>query len=411
MKKSWPGAPTPKSTPASILKICELCLESPLPCVSGVTGANLTARIEAIMSNRTALRLTLARKALLASVAALAVAAPIAIGILHAPALQAQSPPSSSARFEVASIKPCKDSASGPTGKRGGPGGRFRWTPERLDVECLPVDYLIRDAYLAFPDGKPWAPAAIGNSGTNAPQGTLCPFCGPGLPPVSDRALREPIKGSPSWAGNDRYDIDAKAPAPTSPSMMRGPMMQALLEDRFHLRIHRETKQIPVYELKLAAGGPRFQASRAGSCVFFDRWNLEGKLSKPGDPIPTPASMGCGMFARSPNGVEVNGTTLANICRQLSIWSGFDVLDKTGLSGTFDLHFDARTPEPHRDPAAEPGPPGPPDTEAMFNAIRDALPQLGLKLEPAKGPGVYPGHRPHRKTHRKLGYATIEGRE
>src|SRR5438445_11523362 len=68
----------------SILKICEFCLGSPLPCVSGVTGADLKRRIVRIMSERVARKLNFSRKLLLAAAAILAVAAPIMAGVLHA---------------------------------------------------------------------------------------------------------------------------------------------------------------------------------------------------------------------------------------------------------------------------------------------------------------------------------------
>ncbi len=75
-----------------ILKICELYLESPLPCVAGVTGANLKQRIEAIMTNHIALKLNFAKKAALTVAGIAALAAPVAVGVLDAPAIHAQSP-------------------------------------------------------------------------------------------------------------------------------------------------------------------------------------------------------------------------------------------------------------------------------------------------------------------------------
>jgi beta-lactamase regulating signal transducer with metallopeptidase domain len=81
----------PEAYAEGILKICELYLESPLPCVSGVTGANLKKRIETIMSNRIALRLNLAKKVVLVGLLATAVAAPVIVGMLDAPAVRAQS--------------------------------------------------------------------------------------------------------------------------------------------------------------------------------------------------------------------------------------------------------------------------------------------------------------------------------
>src|SRR5207247_4446735 len=96
-----------------VLKICELYLESPLPCVSGVTGANLRKRIEEIMSNRIGLRLSFGKKMALATAAAATVGIPVMVGIMNAPFilaqsnnLHAQAAPKNSLKFEVASVKP-----------------------------------------------------------------------------------------------------------------------------------------------------------------------------------------------------------------------------------------------------------------------------------------------------------------
>lgn len=53
-----------------------------------------------------------------------------------------------------------------------------------------------------------------------------------------------PIEGTPDWAGAARYSIDARAEAPESPARMRGPLMQTLLEERFGLKTHRETREV-----------------------------------------------------------------------------------------------------------------------------------------------------------------------
>jgi len=76
-----------------ILNICKLYVESQMPCVSGVTGADLKKRIESIMKNRMVLRLDITRKAVLAVGGAAALALPITVGIVHSPFLRAQSSP------------------------------------------------------------------------------------------------------------------------------------------------------------------------------------------------------------------------------------------------------------------------------------------------------------------------------
>src|SRR5207244_3616957 len=75
----------PQEYAEGILKICELYLESPLQCVAGVSGGNLKKRIEAIMKNRSVLRLNIAKKAALAGAGIAVIAAPIVVGIMNAP--------------------------------------------------------------------------------------------------------------------------------------------------------------------------------------------------------------------------------------------------------------------------------------------------------------------------------------
>ncbi len=184
----------------AILLVCKLYLESPLPCVSGVAGADIRRRIEAIMANRGVQALNRAKKTLLAGAGVVAIASPVAIGIIvslsHVPPVRAQTPAApATPKFDAASIKPCAPGdITARSGGRGG-AGRINWTPGRLRAECQTVDQLIRQAYLRYPDGKP-GPVAMD---------------GVRDPAISDRLLAEPIKGSPSWAGSDRYTIEAEA--------------------------------------------------------------------------------------------------------------------------------------------------------------------------------------------------------
>jgi uncharacterized protein (TIGR03435 family) len=337
------------------------------------------------MSNRIAIRLNYAKIAALITLGVAALAAPAIRAQTPSPA---QSAPGPTAKFEVASIRPCKDGdGSGGGGKRGGSGGRTRWSPGRLNVECATLEYFIRDAYLKYANGEPW-PAA--RPGEDPATGNLASH---GLPPISDRLLREPIKGMPAW-GADRYTIDVKAEGSVSQEMMRGPMMQALLEERFKLKIHRESTEIPVYELTVAKGGAKLQPFKEGSCVAM--FGPDFHEPAPGQPFPRL----CGGFNRGKNGgTDVPGTTIGNLCRQFSVLLDRDVVDKTGIAGMFDVHLDTHPAEPPADIAAAPGDPAerqPPTAEERawrqsdyLTQFRAALPKLGLKLDPAKGLGVF----------------------
>ena len=104
----------PRVYAESILKACQFCVESPLACVSGITGADLKQRIVRIMTQRSAEKLSFSRKLLLTGLGIAAIAGPVLLGLVNAPRVHAQTPTTSGSptasspplSFEVASIKP-----------------------------------------------------------------------------------------------------------------------------------------------------------------------------------------------------------------------------------------------------------------------------------------------------------------
>src|SRR5256886_4750463 len=126
----------------SILKICEFCVESPLDCVSGVTGADLKKRIVRIMTERVARKLDLSRKLLLTAAGLVVVTVPLVVGLLHASESRAESLAQNTNAlapvYEVASIKPNKSSD---------PTRAIRATPDRLAITNFTLRMLIRTAY------------------------------------------------------------------------------------------------------------------------------------------------------------------------------------------------------------------------------------------------------------------------
>ncbi len=287
-------------------------------------------------------------------------AALVVIGILNAARSQAQSPAAASPKFEVASVRLCGDDV--PAG-RGGV-GRSAGDPGMLRLGCQTLDTLIRQAYLSN-----------------------------GTPIISFRFLNQPIKGSPAWISSDRYTIEAKPEGTQTMGMMRGPMMRALLEDRFKLKIHRETREIPVYELTVAKGGPKLQVAQPGNCFILDR---DHPLVPP-EPGKREVPF-CGGLSRVVNSGSASyaawyGATMADLCHGLSIMLDRDAIDKTGLMGAFDIRLETSpadlypegVPAP-RDPTAPPVATDPARGPSIFAAVQQ---QLGLKLVPAKGPGEY----------------------
>jgi uncharacterized protein (TIGR03435 family) len=237
------------------------------------------------------------------------------------------------------------------------------------------VESLIQEAYLRFMSGKAW-PAD--------------PITGIEVPSISNRLLHQSIQGGPGWIASDRYTIEAKAAGPETQEMMRGPMMQALLEDRFRLKIHRETRDVPVYALTVGKDGPKLQSMKPGSCVRIDFTNGP-------PPPPGQGQTFCGMFrgVGANGGMDTYGQTMAQLCRQFSVWLDRDVVNRTGIAGAFDIHLalsiaDVMTTGRGSGALGLSGDPAPPTTPPdPLGAISAAVQKLGLKLAPAKEPGEF----------------------
>jgi bla regulator protein BlaR1 len=326
-------------------------------CKSPANQANLRKRIEDIMTNRIAARLSLAKKAVLAAAGIAALGLPILAGIMSAAGIRAQSPSPQSAlgpfpKFEVVSIKPCKPGVTNGGGPGAPPGAGS--SPGRLRISCgilADIDNtgMIQVAYNRYAGGY------------------LSSF----------RMI--PIEGGPDWMHSERFDIDAASDGQPSILMMQGPMMQAVLEDRFQLKIHRETRQGTVYELALGKGSPKLKPLREGSCIPVAI----------GRPLPelTADQRRCRNTA-NPRGVDFEGGTLAMFAGLLGMILDRPVIDKTGITDLFAIHLEF-LPDDFTSPraaAVAPGAPvavGGPDAPGIFQAIQE---QLGLKLVPAKGP-------------------------
>lgn len=170
------------------------------------------------------------------------------------------------------------------------------------------------------------------------------------------------ILGGPAWLDSITFDIDAKSDPSVDAELHALPteqardqkqrMVQALLADRFELKVHQETRQLPVYALIVTKDGPKFKPSRIdGTTIDTGRTRLH---------------------------IAGSDDTIGILARELALVLGRVVLNQTGLSGRYDLSL-RWTPD---DPAssASSSPDAPPD---IFTAIQE---QLGLKLESTKGP-------------------------
>jgi bla regulator protein blaR1 len=355
------------------------------PVALSMPGSDLPRRIRRIVAGVPLSRTSTARMTAAAAVVAICTATFAAVTLDSAPQDILPKTPAVHPKFDVVSIRPCKSSDITQGGKQGGRGGggRVRTSPGSLVAECQTVHDLVRWAYLGYADGKPWPT----DKSTGIP-----------MRPMPLSMMQQELKG-PAWFSSDRYTIEAKPSGEPSMEMMRGPMMQTLLEDRFHLKVRLENKDVPAYILTVAPGGPKLTPTKPGSCIPLVEWEEKyGQL--PRQPGQWP-QLPCGPFrpsildrnhdmdrnvAERTIGVETHGQTLPMLCLQFSVGAQRDVIDRTGLTGQYDIHLELASQDlfPSGPPKDDAEPPPSPEEKASH--IAAAVQKLGLKLEAAKAP-------------------------
>ncbi len=209
--------------------------------------------------------------------------------------------------------------------------------------------------------------------------------------------------GGPGWLDSDRFDIIAKG-EPNLPPARINLMLQSLLVERFKLVARTEKREMPIYALVLARTDGKLGAGlRPAAIDCAAMMTARGRAGAPPPGAPPPGAPpagrgpgpggpvgagGCGMMM-GPASFTGGSQPLAQLAMALSPRTGRIVVDKTGLSGMYD--FDLQwTPEPGQGgptgpppPGAPPLPPIDPNGPSLFTALQE---QLGLKLEPQRGP-------------------------
>lgn len=319
----------------SILKVCEYCLESPLPCISGVTGAALQRRIRDIMTGRVMVKLSLDQKLLIGG----AVVSAVLVPILSGEAAQTRSAVSASSSnssavsksdanatgsprprfedFEVATIKPVESKAQ--TSRFIALQGLNRFVAKNYTLKLL-----IAAAYNLNPKA---------------------------------------ISGGPEWIDSAHYDLLALSPGnvrPTHDEQMA--MLRSLLTDRFGLTFHREPKEFSIYALEVAKGGPKLKATVQS--------------------LDQPPVVGPGVVYPQRIVLPARNATMEDFVSLLQrAIVDRPVVDSTGLSGRYDFDLEW-APDETQFGGEVPAAPSDASSPPLFQALQE---ELGLRLEPRKG--------------------------
>jgi bla regulator protein BlaR1 len=322
-----------------ILNVCRFYVESPLTCVSGVTGSNLKKRVEEIMTHHIVRNINFGRKLLLAAAGFAAVAAPIFVGVVSPPQSRAQQQAAAPIPFEVASVKSNKSTDR--PGLQALPGGT-------LAIKNAPLNILVMAAYNLSP------------------------------------RVPERLSGLPAWTQSESFDIEAKAAPGAIPAGLSAKhlnersmlMLQAVLADRFKMAAHWETKQGPVYSLTIAKNGLKLP---------------KAKIDEKDCPeVPTRTEYCHAFNGGQGQGFHGKTISIADLVDNLQGWTDHPVIDNTGgVKGLFDIDTEGWVPmfpRPGPPPGTEPSAEDRAFADPARPTLQQVLDKVGIKMESTKGP-------------------------
>jgi uncharacterized protein (TIGR03435 family) len=189
------------------------------------------------------------------------------------------------------------------------------------------------------------------------------------------------ILGGPEWTGSDRWDVSAKAERAPSLAEMRT-MVQRLLAERFGLKAHLETRDLPTYDLVLARDDGRLGPNMKPAAVDCEPFRSGQRAMREAPLDDAKRFPRCGTSFSIGGGVRTaryNGTPMSRLAVFLQTDANRVVIDKTGVSGSFDIELTFEDEESLKYfPGAKQR-----EAPSLFTALQE---QLGLKLESSRGP-------------------------
>src|SRR5581483_1080394 len=214
---------------------------------------------------------------------------------------------------------------------------------------------------------KPSKPGALGSF--IKPMGAGQGYVASGVPvrlmmSVMYRIPVSRITGGPGWLDSDLWEVEAKADKPYGTDDLHV-MFQNLLADEFKLKFHKENKEGPVYVITVDKAGPTLKVNHSPQDFEVP---IKGDIDGTTIGTRVPMEYLCFWLASIPLRREDR-----------------PVIDKTGLTGNYDFTLSYM---PELPPGIDQGnlPPGIPERPSIFDALKQ---QLGLKLEPQRGPVEY----------------------
>lgn len=328
---------------------------------------------------------------------------------LKKPAAALQAPTGSAVTavtqgFEEASVRECDPDnlPATPEGARGGGPNSLLMTPGRLYAQCLTLATLIRTAYGFRPASLEFFSASEEPRRPRRSSGMrFDAVYGLG---VEDGLV---VRGGPAWVRENRYSIEAVGSATVTPEVLRGEMLQDLLERRFQLKVHIEAEQMPGYALVLAPGGLRMKPFQERDCTREIPDAVKAERARRGWTGPVliteAAHFGikpaCGGVYGESNGpnfhLEAANSGPGIVAGLVGRSTRIRVVDRTNITGgftfTWEFGIDEQTPDLLEDLqrgktwSPKPGWDSPmtiPKAPSIFAAVE----QLGLKLEPIRVP-------------------------
>ncbi len=161
------------------------------------------------------------------------------------------------------------------------------------------------------------------------------------------------IVDAPDWALHDRFDIEGTTDTPGEPSLrQQQEMLQKLLADRFQLKFHRDQRELSVYAIQIAKGGPKLKPAA----------NPDAEVDQEGEGRGTEQT------------VTYTSASMTDFAFGEQFFFDRPVVNQTGLTGKYDFSIRYSDEIRTTDPNAPPG---------LFTAVQE---QLGLKFEPTKTP-------------------------